>query len=102
MGGEGLAIEWGLGSGELRIERDEREDEGLEGRVQDGERGELWVVLERTRPWEPVEVRREPRGLVAERGGSCSRSAGRASASALVGRLRRERVGPGEAPGGGT
>jgi len=59
VGGEGLAIGRGIERGEVRIESDEREDEGLEGRVEDGERGELWVLLERARPWEPVEVWRE-------------------------------------------
>ncbi|MBC8067167.1 MAG: hypothetical protein IAG13_02445 [Deltaproteobacteria bacterium] len=48
-GSEGFAIERGLEGGELRIERGKREAESLEGRVQDGERGELWVVLERAR-----------------------------------------------------
>jgi hypothetical protein len=58
--------------------------------VEDGERGELWVLLERARPWEPVEVRREHRvGVAARRGSSAC------WAAALVGRLRREIVGPG-------
>ena len=34
VGGEGFAVKRRIGDGELRVERDEREDEGLEGGVQ--------------------------------------------------------------------
>ena len=90
VGGDGLAIGRGIESSEMRIESDEREDEGLDGRVEDGERGELWVLLERARPWEPVGVRRGHGVGVAARGGSSA-----CWAAALVWRLRREIVGPG-------
>jgi hypothetical protein len=80
-GGKGLAIVQGLGleGGELRIEGDEREDEGLEGRVQDGKRGELWVC------WS-ADSRGSPSRSGGNTGPACVRSA---SARA-------------EAPGGGT
>jgi hypothetical protein len=70
----------------LRVEGDEREDEGLEGGVQDGEHGELWVSLERGRSWEPVEVRREQGGLVADPCASWARSACWTASAPLVGR----------------
>jgi hypothetical protein len=60
--------------------------------MQDGERGELWVLLERARPWEPVEVRREHEVGAEARGGWWSIACGTAE---LVGWLRREIGGPG-------
>jgi hypothetical protein len=64
--------------------------------VQDGEHGELWVLLERGRSWEPVEVRGEHGVLVADPGASWSRGACWTASAALVGRLRRERAGLGD------
>jgi hypothetical protein len=64
--GEGLAIRRRIGDGEARVEGDECEDEGLEGSVQDGEHGEFWVLRERGRSREPVEVQGERGILVAD------------------------------------
>jgi hypothetical protein len=66
--------------------------------VQDGEQRELWVLLERGRPWEPVEVRREHGVGVAGRSGSWRSSACWAASAALVARLRREHVDLGDRP----
>jgi len=61
--------------------------------VQDGEHGEhgeLWVLRERARSREPVEVWEEQRRLVANQDASVSSSAG--GATLLVGRLSGERA----------
>ena len=93
--GEAFAIRRRLGEGEVRVEGDERLGEGLEGGVQDGEHGEFWVLRERARSREPVEVWEEQRRLVANQDASASSSAGGATA-ALVGRLAGERASLGD------
>ena len=60
-----------------------------------GEHGELWVLRERARSREPVEVREDQGGVVADPGASSSRSACWAAA-ALVGRLHGKRVSLGD------